>query len=369
MTVRKPVAVLLLAAIAAFSQQPAGNKAAAIDALAASYVKAGKSPGLAVGVMQAGEVVLAKGYGLANLQDSAPVTPNTVFRISSMTKQFTAAGILLLAERGGLRTDDLLVKFLPDFPRASEISVKELLTHTAGLSTYDGKPEFRTFAVAPHNISQLVDWVRRDPFVVDPGTAGNYSNSGYLLLAAIVEKVSGQSFPAFMQRNIFDKLALTRTSIEDPKAVIADSAAGYMPRESGGYNSPLPLDGNGGGGTSCLSNVTDLLHWHDALFNGKLLKPASFAEMTKPARLNNGETAVTTTIMAGSHYGYGLILADYKGHAKIGHTGTGGGFHSIIMTYPANHFTIVILSNRNGRPAPIAGELEQAIADIMLDGK
>jgi CubicO group peptidase (beta-lactamase class C family) len=126
--------------------------------------------------------------------------------------------------------------------------------------------------------------------------------------------------------------------------------------------------GNGGGGYSGLSTVNDLLHWHDALFQGRIVTPASFAEMTKPARLNTGEAAVTTTIMPGAHYGYGLLLADLKGHPKIGHTGTGGGFHSIIMTYPADQFTIVVLSNLNGRPSPIVGEIEKAIADIMLGG-
>jgi D-alanyl-D-alanine carboxypeptidase len=369
-TINKLLATFLLVPLGAWCQPPADKKTAAIDALAAGYVKAGKSPGLAVGVMHAGKIVLAKGYGLANVEQSTPVTPTTVFRIQSMTKQLTAAGIMLLAERGKLRTDGSLADFFPEFPRAAEITIKQLLTHTAGLSSYDAKPEFREFSLEPHSISQLIQWIRSDPFAADPGTGWNYSNSGFLLLAGIIEKASGQRYSAFMQKNVFDKLRLTQTSIEDEKTVLSDCATGYMKVEgTPGYTAAGRRGGgNGGGGASGLSTVNDLLHWHDALFHSGILTPASFAEMTKPARLKNGEAAVTTTIMAGSHYGYGLLLADLKGHPKIGHTGTGGGFHSIIMTYPEDHFTIVVLSNLNGRPSPIAGEIEKAIADIMLGG-
>jgi D-alanyl-D-alanine carboxypeptidase len=364
----KSLAMLLLLALTAWCQPPPDRKAAAIDALAVSYVKAGKSPGLAVGVMHAGKIVLAKGYGFANAEQSTPVTPATVFRINSMTKQFTATGIMLLAERGKLRTDSSLADFFPDFPRAAEITIKQLLTHTAGLSSYDTKPDFRAFSLEPHSTSQLIQWIRSDPFVADPGTAWNYSNSGFLLLAGIIEKASGQRYSVFMQKNVFDKLRLNQTLIEDEKTVLSDCATGYMTvEETPGYRAAGSRGGgNGGGGASGLSTVNDLLHWHDALFHGQILTLASFAEMTKPARLNNGETVLTNRIMPGVHYGYGLLLADRKGHLKIGHTGTGGGFHSMIMTYPADQFTIVVLSNLNGRPSPIVGEIEEAVADIML---
>jgi CubicO group peptidase (beta-lactamase class C family) len=361
--------MLLLLALAAWCQSPVDNKAAAIDALAASYVKSGKTPGLAVGVMHAGKIVLAKGYGLANVEQSTPVTPTTVFRIKSMTKQLTATGIMLLAERGMLRTDASLAGFFPDFPRAAEITIKQLLTHTAGLSSYDSKPEFRAFSAEPHSIPQLMEWVRSDPFVADPGTAWNYSNTGFLLLAGIIEKVSGQPYSAFMRKNVFDKLGLNQTRIEDEKTDPSGCAVGYNRVEGKPGYSPAARPGaNGGGGASGLSTVNDMLRWHDALFHGRILTPASFAEMTKPAQLNNGAAAVTTTVMPGAHYGYGLLLADFKGHQKIGHTGTGVGFHSIIMTYPADQFTIVVLSNLNGRPTPVVLDMEKAIADIMLGG-
>jgi CubicO group peptidase (beta-lactamase class C family) len=199
-TINRLLAMFLLVAPAAWCQSPADKRAAAIDALAAGYVKAGKSPGLAVGVMHAGKIVLAKGYGLANMEQSTPVTPTTVFRIQSMTKQLTATGIMLLAERGMLRTDASLADFFPEFPRATEITIKQLLTHTAGLSSYDSKPEFRAFSAEPHSIPQLLQWIQPDPFAADPGTAWNYSNSGFLLLAGSLRRSRGSVTPYLCKR-------------------------------------------------------------------------------------------------------------------------------------------------------------------------
>jgi D-alanyl-D-alanine carboxypeptidase len=370
MTTIAKVPVFLLLTAVAWCQSPAAKQAAAIDAIAAQYVKDGKTPGLAVGLMRAGKIVFVKGYGLADVEHSTPVTPNTVFHIQSMTKQLTATGIMLLAERGRLRTDASLAGFFPDFPRASEITIQELLTHTAGLSSYDSKPDFRAFAAESHSIPQLIEWVRSDPFVANPGTAWNYSNTGFLLLAGVIEKASGQRFPVFMQKNVFDRLRLTQTSIEDGKKDSPGAAAGYNRVEGKPGYTPVASHGaNGGGGASGLSTVTDMLHWHDALFHGRILTPASFAEMTRPAHLKNGEPALMTTIMPGAPYGYGLILTDYKGHRKIGHTGTGFGFHSIVMTYPDDQLTIVVLTNVNGRPAPIARDIEQAIADVVFQAQ
>lgn len=349
--------------------QPSSGKLAAIDELAATYVRSGKIPGLAVGVMYKSEILLAKGYGLANVEQNTPVTPATVFRINSMTKQFTAAGILLLAERGLLRTDSHLSEFVPEFPRATEITIQQLLTHTAGLSTYDAKPDVRVFTLQRHSIAEMVQWILQDPFLADPGTKWEYSNSGYLLLARVIEKISGQTYAVFMQRNIFDKLQLTQTAIDDEQAIVLHRAAGYMPVEGKPgelRNAPIPAAGSGGGGASAHSTVSDMLHWHQALFHGQLLKPPSFAEMTRPARLSNGDVVVTTRIVQGAQYGYGLVIADFKGHPRIGHTGTGAGFHSMIMTYPADQYTIVVLSNINGRPTPFAADIEKAIAEILL---
>jgi D-alanyl-D-alanine carboxypeptidase len=175
----------------------------------------------------------------------------------------------------------------------------------------------------------------------------NYSNSGFLLLAGIIEKVSGQPYPVFMQKNIFEKLGLAQTAINEQLQIVPHRAAGYSPVEGtpgAVRNRPAPIF-TGGGGFSGISTVGDLLRWHDALLNGRILTPASLSEMTKPARFSNGKPVLATTILPGAQYGYGLFLSETKGHAKIGHTGTGSGFHSMIMTYPSDQYTIVVLLN------------------------
>jgi len=343
-------------------------KRSAIDSLAATYVKSGKVPGLAIGIMHDGEIVLSKGYGLANLEQETQVTPATVFRINSMTKQFTAAGIMLLAERGLLRSDSALAEFLPDFPRAREITIRQLLSHTAGLSSYDNKPDFRSFSLQRHTIGEVIQWMRSDPFASTPGTAWEYSHSGFLLLAGVIEKVSGQPYADFLQKNIFDRLKLSHTSVDDEQAIVAHRAGAYSPvaEKPGEFrNTPFPAAINGGGGASIHSTVGDLLRWHEALFHGQAVKPSSFAEMVTPARLNNGDVVAATRIIPGAHYGYGLFLSDLRGHPKIGHTGTGPGSHSVIMTYPADRYTIVVLCNVTGRP-PYALEIEKAIAELVI---
>lgn len=214
----------------------------------------------------------------------------------------------------------------------------------------------------------MIQWIRSDPFAGPPGVAWEYSNSGFLLLAGLIEKVSGQPYTVFLQKNIFDKLKLSQSSVDDEQAIVPHRAAAYSPVEGkpGEFrNTAFPTAINGGGGTSMHSTVGDLLRWHQALFNGEVVTPSSFAEMTAPARLKNGDLAVATRIIPGAHYGYGIFLSDFRGHPRIGHTGTGPGAHSMIMTYPADRYTIVVLCNVTGRP-PYVPEIEKAIAEIML---
>src|SRR6516165_2739182 len=140
--------------------------------------------------MQGGKTVLEQGYGMANLELEVRATPETVFRIASITKQFTAAGILLMAQENLLSTNDKLSRFFPEFPRSDEVTIRQLLTHTSGLPSYDAKPEYRSFRLQSHTISELVNWIKADPYEAEPGAQYLYSNSGYLLLAGIIEKVS-----------------------------------------------------------------------------------------------------------------------------------------------------------------------------------
>jgi D-alanyl-D-alanine carboxypeptidase len=344
----------------------------AVDAIAAKCVSDGKTPGIAIGIMQNGKAVLEEGYGTANLEHKVPAKPETVFRIASITKQFTATGILLLAEEHLLSTNDKLSRFFPEFPRSDEVTIRQLLTHTSGLPSYDAKPEYRSFRLQSHTISELVNWIKPDPYVAEPGAQYFYSNSGYLLLAGIIEKVSGESFRDFLKARVFDRLGLTGTQVvQDDATLVPNRAAGYVLRDGqfGQFlNAPVSAASNNSGGTSVVSTVGDLLRWHSTLFGGMVLSPAIFGEMTSPGTLKNGERIVTP--LSESGYGYGLFLINFMGHKKIGHTGRStAGFNSVAYTYPNERLTIVVLTNIAGE-VPLrllAMQVEEEIASLLLD--
>src|SRR5262245_13147663 len=268
--------------------------------------------------MQGGKTVLEQGYGTANLEHEVRATPETVFRIASMTKQFTAAGILLLAQEHLLSTNDKLSRFFPEFPRSDEVTIRQLLTHTSGLPSYDAKPEYRSFRLQSHTNLELVNWITADPYVAEPGAQYFYSNSGYLLLAGIIEKVSGESFRDFLKGRVFDRLRLTSTQVVlDDATLIPNRAAGYVLREGqfGQFlNAPFCAASNNSGGTSIVSTIGDLMRWHSALFGGVILSPPFLQEMTSPGTLKNGKAIVTP--LSESGYGYGLFLMNFKGRKK-----------------------------------------------------
>src|ERR1700730_12064940 len=285
----------------------------AVEAMAARCVSDGKTPGIAVGIMQDGKAVLEQGYGMANLEHKIPAKRETVFRIASMTKHFTATGILLLAQDNLLSTNDKLSRFFPEFPRSDEITIRQLLTHTSGLPSYDAKPEYRSFRLPSHTVSELLNWIKPDPYVAEPGAQYFYSNSGYLMLAGIIEKVSGRSFRDFLKVRVFDRLGLTSTQVaQDDATLIPNRAAGYVLRD-GQFrqflNAPFSAASHNSRGTSIVSTVGELMRWHSALFGGVVLSPPVFQEMTSPGTLKNGERIVTPLSDGG--YGYGLFLINY----------------------------------------------------------
>jgi CubicO group peptidase (beta-lactamase class C family) len=343
-----------------------------VDAIAANCVSDGKTPGIAIGIMQDGKVVVEKAYGMANLEHKVPAKSESVFRIASMTKQFTATGILLLAQENLLSTNDTLSRFFPEFPQSDEVTIRQLLTHSSGLPSYDAKPEYRSFRLQSHTISELVNWIKPDPYVAEPGAQYFYSNSGYLMLAAIIEKVSGRSFRDFLKGRVFDRLGLTNTQVaQDDAMLIPNRAAGYVLRDGqfGQFlNAPFSAASNNGGGTSMISTVGDLMRWHSALFGRRVLSPPVFQEMTSPGKLKNGEPIITQ--LSESGYGYGLFLINFKGREKVGHTGRSTtGFNSAMYTYPNERLTIVVLTNIAGR-SPVqllAMQVEEEIASLLLD--
>ncbi len=234
-------------------------------------------------VAQDGKVLLDKGYGFANLEWDIPNTPTTKFRLGSLTKQFTAASILLLEERGKLKIEDPVKKYMPDAPAAwDKITIFHLLTHTSGIPNFTGFPDYESTEAIPTTPEKLVARFRDKPLEFEPGTKWNYSNSGYVLLGYLLEKISGQKYSEFVQQNIFTPLGMKDSGYDSNSAVIARRAAGYSRSPNGPVNAgyvdmTIPFSAG-----ALYSTTEDLLRWEQGLFGGKVLTAASLAKMTTP---------------------------------------------------------------------------------------
>lgn len=285
-------------------------------------------------VARGDQVLLSKGYGSANLEWNIPNSPNTKFRLGSVTKQFTAASILLLEERGKLKTDDLVKKLMPDAPAAwNNITIFHLLTHTSGIPNFTNFPEYRSQEAVPTTPEKLVARFRDKPLDFEPGEKWSYSNSGYVLLGYLLEKASGQTYEKFVQENIFGPLGMKDSGYDSNSAILPRRAAGYSPTTAGPVNAgfidmTIPFSAG-----ALYSTTEDLLRWEQGLFSGKLLSPASLAKMTTPFK---------------SDYACGLSVHTVNGHKAIDHGGGIEGFNTFLAYYPEDKLTLVALSNLNG---------------------
>ncbi|MDT9600613.1 serine hydrolase domain-containing protein [Sphingosinicella rhizophila] len=351
--------------------------AARIDRAAIQAIKAGESVGLQIAVVRNGKELLVSGYGSADLEQAAKVTAETVFRVGSVTKQFTAAAILLLAEDGKLSVDDRLSKFFPDFPRGGEITLRQMLTHTSGLRDFTGDPAYAKDSLGEILVDDMVTHIKAlSPlYEFEPGTAWSYSNSAYFMLGAIVAKVSGKPFGDFLKERLFDRLGMARTAMDDLADIVPQRASGYeaVPHKRHLFRNARSSAMSWIGGAGALrSTAADLAKWADALHGGRVLKPASYAMMIRPALLKNGQpvsTAPTAAPLKFMHaeYGFGLLVGSLEGHQKIGHGGGIEGFAASLNSYPAKGVTIVVLSNTIGGPAGAGtGKVAEKIERIAI---
>jgi D-alanyl-D-alanine carboxypeptidase len=348
-----------------------------IDETAKQWIASGKSPGVAVEISQHGRSVLARGYGWKVLGESAPVRPDTEFRIGSVTKQFTAAAILQLVQQGRLGLDDRLSKFFPTFPGGDRVTVRELLTHTSGIHNYTefGWKFWILIELDHHHTT--AEWVRhiadQHPlYDFPPGTAWHYTNSGFYLLGAIVEKLSGMSLRDYFARNLFDPLGLTRTALDTDGTTGPDRAMRYVRGAKAGSFKPVPWYedfsmSNAGGAGAVRSTADDLTTWTNALFSGRVVDPRLFETMITPARLLDGKLASTHRVNVpssepGGNYGFGIRIGRLDGQPEIGHEGDIPGFNAAVDTYPQQGFTVVVLANTD----PGAFDLEKVIAKLLL---
>jgi D-alanyl-D-alanine carboxypeptidase len=307
-----------------------------IDDLVQATYKPGE-PGAAVIAVRDGEVIYRKGHGMANLELGVPIEPDMVFRIGSVTKQFTAVAILMLAEEGKLAVADPITKFLPDYPTHGHlITVEHLLTHTSGIKSYTDMDAWLPVLRNDFTVQEMVDFFKNQPMNFAPGKRWSYSNSGYVLLGAIIEKASGQTYEQFLQYRIFDPLGMKQSYYDNPLRVIPRRAAGYEKGPDGYANAPYlsmtqPL---GAGGLA--STVDDLAAWDSALYTGQLLKPETLQPAFVSHRLPDGTATA---------YGYGWLIAEYAGHSFVEHGGGIPGFASHAIRVPQDRVFVAVLSN------------------------
>jgi len=293
-------------------------------------------PGAVFLVAKAGQPVYLKAFGLANLELEVPMTPENVFEIGSMTKQFTAVSILLLEEQGKLQLDDLITKFIPDYPtHGKTITIHHLLTHTSGIKSFTGMKSLRTIERQDLTPKELVDFFKNEPMDFEPGAEFKYNNSGYVILGYVIELVSGQSYADFVQEHIFQKLGMNASQYASHTQVIPNRAYGY--HQKGHYVNKnyvsLSLPYASG---SLMSGANDLLIWNEALKNDRLLKAETKAKLFRSYSLNNGDKI---------NYGYGWHIVSLGESASYEHGGSIFGFKSMGVYLPDQDIYVVGLTN------------------------
>ncbi len=350
--------VEFLLAKGADAKRPLPPPETLVDAMFKEIVPT-NSPGAAVLVARNGKILFQHGYGEADREKHLPITPDTQFRIGSITKQFTATAILQLQEQGKLSVNDSLAKFFPDFPRGKEVKLHHLLTHTSGIKSYTDKPGFLESAPTFIQPDDLINSFKNDPYDFSPGHGWHYDNSGYFLLGEIVAKVSGEPFADYLRKHIFEPLGMKHTGIHYKGIVLEHEAIGYS-YANGESHKALDWDMSRAGGAGALySTVGDLFLWNEAVFNGKILKPASRLAAFTPVKLPPDAQ--------GMDYGFGWITSVNRGLRVIGHSGGLNGFSSDLARFTNHNLTVVVLANAMPTPPGLVpSALAQEIGQLYL---
>lgn len=350
----------IAAASPAFAQSvvvPAKPTLADVDAAAQRLIELKATPGVQICVRTKGRAVYSKAFGAANLEDGAKLTPQSICKIGSVTKQFTASLILLLAEDGKLTIDDRLAKYFPDFPRAADVSLRRMLSHTSGLGNYTNGQRLAVAQIfrTDYDAARIVKMMKgSEGQVFEPGTAYAYSNTAYVLLGLIAEKVGGKPYAEQARERLWGPAGLTRTAVDNVGEMLPGRAAGYSidPNAPSGFANAAYISMTVPGGAGFLrSTCEDLCLWEEALLGGKILKPASLEAMLTPAVTNDGGIPKDSRGRE-QRYGFGLQLADTEGRRCISHGGGIPGFISDLRNYPAEGVTIASIFNTDGGQTP-----------------
>jgi CubicO group peptidase (beta-lactamase class C family) len=344
-----------------FAIRTASAQTSATTAAVTEYVKAEMQrqhiPGLSLLVVKRGQVVRAEGFGLANVELNVPLKPEAVFQSGSVGKQFTATAVMMLVEEGKVALDDALTKYFSDAPASwKEVTVRELLSHSAGFGDYPKDFNFRKDWTEDEEL-KLIESI---PLSYPPGTDWSYSNFGYVTLGILIHRVTGEFYGDFLQQRVFQPLGMLSTRIISEADIVPNRAAGYrlVKGELKNQEWVAPVVNTTADGSLYFS-ILDLAKWDAALYTERLLKRSSLDLMWTPAHLKNGQTNK-------GNYGFGWFVDDRAGHRCIHHDGSWQGFETAIDRYVDDQLTVVALSNLEGADP---GKITQHVAEMYLADK
>jgi CubicO group peptidase (beta-lactamase class C family) len=328
-----------------------------IDKLATDVLGRSGVPSVSIAVVKEGKIVYLNAYGSARLEPKTPATSAMRYSIGSISKQFTAAAMLLLQEEGKLSLDDKVAKFVPDLTRANEVTIRQLLSHTSGYQDYWPQDYVMPMMLQPVTSAKILDLWARKPLDFDPGTKWQYSNTNYVIAGVIIEKVSGKPLLQFLKEKIFSPLGMASVANIDEKRLGDTDPTGYM-RYALGPLRTAPKEGPGwlfAAGELAMT-AEDLAKWNISIMDQKLLRPASYRELERETQLNNG---------LGTHYGLGVSLGMESGHRAVSHGGEVSGFVSESIVFPDDRVSVVALTNQDASAA--ADDIAHGILPLLFE--
>jgi len=320
------------------------------DEYIGAYLKMGKFSG-SVLIAKDGDILLKKGYGMANYEHDVPNTPKTKFRLGSITKQFTSIAIMQLQEKGLLNVNDPIKKYIPDYPDGEKITIRHLLTHTSGIPSFTSFPNYRETMMLLSPVEMTIERFKDKSLEFMPGEKYKYSNSGYILLGYIVEKVSKKSYEEYLKENIFHPLNMTNTGYDHHSPILKHRASGYSLNGDGFINAPYIDMSIPHGAGALYSTVEDLYIWDKALYTEKLVSKSSLDKIFTPYREN---------------YGYGWQITESFNRKHISHGGGINGFRTYISRYVDDDVCIIVLSNFEHSPTQ---KISKDLSAIVFGGK
>ncbi len=359
-------ALLCFSPVASLSAHAQGSEASAaalpaevkahIDAVANQILQATQVPSASIAVVKDGHIAYLQAYGKARLSPPLEATPQMQYSVGSISKQFTAAAVLLLAQDGKLTLDDPVSKFLPELTRAHDVTLRMLLSHTSGYQDYWPEDYVMTSMMVPTTAQHILDVWARKPLDFDPGTQWQYSNTNYVIAGRVVEQVSGMALIDLLQKRVFVPLGMTGVYNADASRLPDTDPTGY---ERYALGPPRPSPQEGAGWMFAAGELAmpphDLALWDISLMQRSLLSPASYDQMFTPVLLKNGTN---------TGYGLGVFVGKRDGHASLEHSGEVSGFVAENVVYPDDHAAVVVLTNEMATPA--AGQIAKSIEPLIL---